>query len=61
VRLLGRMIPVVRTPEGLLAVEKGKAGSPASVERYLRSKFGDALGEVRAPGRRRLMPTARGA
>jgi hypothetical protein len=46
VRLLGRMIPVVRTPEGLRAVEKGKAGSPTSVERYLQGKFGDALGEV---------------
>jgi hypothetical protein len=46
VRLLGRMIPVVRTPEGLRAAEKGKAGSPASVERYLRAKFGDAIGEV---------------
>jgi hypothetical protein len=46
VRLLGRMIPVVRTPEGLRAAEKGKAGSPASVERYLQGKFGDALGEV---------------
>jgi hypothetical protein len=47
VRLLGRMIPVVRTPEGLRAAEKGKAGSPTSVERYLQGKFGDALGEVR--------------
>jgi hypothetical protein len=47
VRLLGRMIPVVRTPEGLRAAEKGKAGSPASVERYLQGKFGDALREVR--------------
>jgi hypothetical protein len=41
------MIPVVRTPEGLRAVEKDKAGLPASVERYLQGKFGDALGEVR--------------
>jgi hypothetical protein len=48
VRLQGRMIQVVRTPKGLRAVEKGKAGSPASVELYLRGKFGDALGEVRA-------------
>ena len=47
VRLLGRMIPVVRTPDGLRAVEKGKAGLPQSVERYLRGKFGDALEEVR--------------
>jgi hypothetical protein len=47
VRLLGRMIPVVRTAEGLRAVEKGKPGGPQSVERYLRGKFGDALEEVR--------------
>jgi hypothetical protein len=41
------MIPVVRTVEGLRAVEKGKPGGPQSVERYLlRSKFGDALEEV---------------
>ena len=44
---MGRMIPVVRTPEGLRAVEKGKPGSPGSVERYLQGKFGDALEEVR--------------
>ena len=46
VRLLGRMIPVLRTPERLRAVEKGKPGGPQSVERYLRGKFGDALEEV---------------
>jgi hypothetical protein len=46
VRLLGRLIPIVRTPEELRAVEKGKADSPASVERYRRGKFGDTLGEV---------------
>ncbi len=47
VRLLGRMVPVVRTSEGLRAIEKGKAGSPTSVERYLEGKFGDALEEIR--------------
>lgn len=48
VHLMGRTIPVVRTAEGLRAVvAKGKAGTPQSVERYLRGKFGDALDEVR--------------
>jgi hypothetical protein len=47
VQLTGRTIPVLRTPEGLRAVDKGKAGTPQSVERYLRGKFGDALEEVR--------------
>src|SRR3712207_7936056 len=31
----------------LFRSEKGKAGTPQSVERYLQGKFGDALGEVR--------------
>ena len=48
VELLGRQIPVVETPEGLRALVKDAPGSPESVERYLRSKFGDALDEVRA-------------
>lgn len=44
VSLLGRAVPCVRTPEGLRAVSKGKPVAPASVERYLEAKFGDALG-----------------
>src|SRR5690349_9259419 len=48
VRLMGRTIPVVRTPEGLRALDKEQPAKPESVERYLEGKFGDALGEVRA-------------
>lgn len=48
IELLGRRIPAVETPEGLRALVKDAPVSPASIERYLRSKFGDALDEVRA-------------
>ena len=41
VDLLGRAVPVVRTPDGLRAVSKGKPGNPASIEKYLAGKFGD--------------------
>ena len=44
--LLGRLVPVVETPEGLRAAAKGTADSPAGVERYLAQKFGAALPEV---------------
>jgi hypothetical protein len=44
--LLGRTVPVVRTPEGLRAAAKGTADSPLGVERYLSQKFGAALPEV---------------
>src|SRR5215211_592186 len=43
VDLLGRAVPVVRTPDGLRAVNKGKPGNPARIEIYLVSKFGDRL------------------
>ena len=46
VHLMGRTIPVVRTPEGLRALAKEQPTKPESVERYLAGKFGDALGEV---------------
>ncbi len=46
VALLQRAVPVVRTPEGLRATAKGRPLSPASVQRYLRSRFGDALPAV---------------
>lgn len=46
VALLQRAVPVVRAPEGLRATSKGRPLSPASVQRYLRSKFGDALPAV---------------
>lgn len=45
--LLGRVVPVVKTPEGLRASIKGTAEHPASVEKYLEQKFGAALPEVR--------------
>ena len=47
VELLGRAVSVVQTEAGIRAAIKGKATEPESVERYLKSKFGDALPEVR--------------
>jgi hypothetical protein len=43
VELLNRAVPVVRTPEGLRALSKGRPVAPESVQRYLESKFGGAL------------------
>jgi len=48
VELLGRAVPVVRTPAGLRAAKDGKPGDPAAVERYLAAKFGAALAPARA-------------
>ena len=49
VALLGRAVPVLHTDEGLRAVGKEQAPvAPASVEKYLKSKFGEALPAVRA-------------
>jgi hypothetical protein len=48
VHLMGRTIPAVRTPEGPRALAKDQPTNPESVERYLRGKFGDALGKARA-------------
>ena len=47
VQLLGRTIPVVRTPEGLRALDKDRPAQPGSVERYLAGKFGSDLDAVR--------------
>ena len=47
VELLGRSIPVMRTPKGVRAAKDGKADSPEAVERYLASKFGEALAAAR--------------
>ncbi len=55
VDILHRAIPVVRTPEGLRAVSKDRPISPASVERYLESKFGENL----EPARRAMGMLAR--
>src|SRR3954449_7697700 len=46
VDLLGRAVPVVRTPEGLRAVNKGKPGNPAQIEKYLAATSGDRLEEA---------------
>src|SRR3954452_20947288 len=46
VDLLGRAVPVVRTPDGLRAVNKGKPGNPAQIEKYLAGKCGDRLDDV---------------
>jgi len=46
VALLGRAVPVLHTPDGVRATAKDKPIAPASVERYLVSKFGDALDDV---------------
>ena len=47
VDLLHRAVPVMSTAEGLRALSKDKPISPASVERYLESKFGENLGPTR--------------
>jgi len=47
VTVLGRPVPVVQTKQGLRDVSKDEAIKPASVQRYLESKFGDDLPEVR--------------
>jgi hypothetical protein len=46
VELLHRAVPVVMTPEGIRATAKGKPTNPASVEKYLASKFGGHLDPV---------------
>lgn len=45
---LRKKIPVTRTKDGIRAVNKGEPIKPESVERYLQSKFGEALPEARA-------------
>jgi len=42
VDLLQRAVPAVQTPDGLRALAKEKPIDPASVDRYLVGKFGDA-------------------
>src|SRR4051795_9658364 len=48
VDLLGRAVPVVWTPDGLRAVNKGKPGNPARIETYLAGKFSNRLADARA-------------
>ena len=45
--LLGRALPAVNTDQGVRAVIESKPIEPGTVERYLESKFGDALQEAR--------------
>jgi hypothetical protein len=48
IELLGRVVRAKRTADGLRATERGRPANPAAVQRYLESKFGDALPAVRA-------------
>ncbi len=48
VELLHRAVPVLQTPEGLRALSKEQPIAPSSVEKYLSSKFKDALKPVSA-------------
>jgi len=60
VELLGRVVPVVRTDFGLRAVDKEqKPMAPTGVDKYLRSKFGATLPEVR--GAMEKLARSRGA
>jgi hypothetical protein len=47
VELLGRQLPAVTIDSGVRAVIESKPIEPGTVERYLESKFGGALPEVR--------------
>ena len=47
VELLGRALPAMNTEGGVRAVIKSKPIDPHGVERYLESKFGDALPDAR--------------
>jgi hypothetical protein len=47
VEVCGRPVPAKRTREGIRAVVRDEAIDPAGVERYLQSKFGESLQEVR--------------
>jgi len=47
VDLMGRSLAVVNTPQGLRATAKAEPISPESVEKYLKSKFGENLPAVR--------------
>lgn len=47
VPLLGRAVPIVRTRAGIRAATSGRPDDPASVHRYLASRFGEALDAAR--------------
>jgi len=44
--LLQRAVPAKHTDEGLRALSGGSPIRPESVQKYLESEFGDALGDV---------------
>jgi hypothetical protein len=46
VDLLGRAVRVVRTPDGVRAVNRGKPGNPAQIAKYLAGNFGDRLNDA---------------
>jgi hypothetical protein len=48
VSLMGREIPVMKTPRGLRAAAAGQAIEPRTVQTYLEKKFGESLPEARA-------------
>ncbi len=48
VRLMGREVPAIKTPNGLRAAAADKALDPESVETYLTQKFGEDLAAARA-------------
>ncbi|MFP5249719.1 MAG: hypothetical protein ACLGP3_07825 [Acidobacteriota bacterium] len=45
--LLHRAVPAVQTPDGVRALSKDRPIDPASVERYLRGKFGERYAAAR--------------
>ncbi|MDB6110559.1 MAG: hypothetical protein JWR69_2309 [Pedosphaera sp.] len=46
VELMGRAVPAVNTEKGVRALAGSRPIAPATVERYLERKFGDALPEI---------------
>jgi len=48
IELLGRGIPMTKTPQGLRAAIKGEVIDPQGVEKYLKQKFGDDLDDARS-------------
>jgi hypothetical protein len=48
VEICGRQVPAVNTEDGVRAVVKDKPIDANTVERYLESKFGDSLDDMRA-------------
>src|ERR1017187_4519980 len=48
IEICGRQVPAISTPEGVRAVIKDQPIEAKSVERYLKSKFGESLAPVRS-------------